>query len=153
MTRIGWPIYKSVQRWCSENGWTKPFRSEGQFWAFPPDAVAPSLLPLGMRELQRQELAFIKCLHWAERNYRSWFIPCVLITFILAVCDPRSRLWIGWVSIPSLHFFQYLLFGLYICQCIYSAWSSHSHLELYRKGMNCIPLCILLLLVRGFLLR
>lgn len=36
---------KTIYDWCEANGWTEPFWVEGQWWAFPPQAVMPLPLP------------------------------------------------------------------------------------------------------------
>ena len=39
------PLYRYLNQWCQEHGWTDLFVERYQFWAFPPGGVLPLPLP------------------------------------------------------------------------------------------------------------
>jgi hypothetical protein len=39
-------IEKQIQTWCENNGWTDYFIHDGEFYAFPPEAVIPVPIPM-----------------------------------------------------------------------------------------------------------
>jgi hypothetical protein len=38
-------LYRYIQQWCQEHGWTNLFIEQRQFWAFPPGSFVPVPVP------------------------------------------------------------------------------------------------------------
>jgi hypothetical protein len=38
-------LYRYIQQWCQEHGWTDLFIEQRQFWAFPPGSFIPVPVP------------------------------------------------------------------------------------------------------------
>jgi hypothetical protein len=38
-------LYRHIQQWCQEHGWTDLFIEQRQFWAFPPGSFIPVPIP------------------------------------------------------------------------------------------------------------
>lgn len=39
-------IPTEIQQWCKQNGWTEPVFKQGNYYAFPPNAVIPQPIPI-----------------------------------------------------------------------------------------------------------
>ncbi len=44
-------LYRYIQQWCQEHGWTDLFIEQRQFWAFPPGSFIP--VPVPARAIER----------------------------------------------------------------------------------------------------
>lgn len=57
-----------IADWCEENGWTDYFEQQSSYWAFPPQAVMPTPIPI-------QVLRSIKVKEGLSLDEKQW---CVL---------------------------------------------------------------------------
>lgn len=146
MNRMGLSIYKRVQQWCSENEWKHPYLNNGWYWAVPPGAKISMPLPENFIEFQKKEIALIRCWSWLEENPWFWYFLLLVITLVLALCDPRSIIYAGIVSIPSLQFVKALLLIYYVYQLVCIPFtSSRSGLADKSKQMCLLYIFVLII--------
>jgi hypothetical protein len=60
-----------IADWCEENGWTDWFQEQSSYWAFPPQAVMPTPIPM-------QVLKSIKAEQGLSMDEKQWCILAIV---------------------------------------------------------------------------
>ena len=60
-----------IADWCEENGWTDWFQEQSSYWAFPPQAVMPTPIPV-------QVLKTIKAQEGLSLDEKQWCILAIV---------------------------------------------------------------------------
>ena len=67
---------EEAQKWCDQHGWSDLFTHEDKYYAFPPGAVIPQLVPL--------KITPIKTASWRAENVNPLLLLLVLVYVFLS---------------------------------------------------------------------